>query len=77
MRNDAPFLVRRRAHMIGRPETAERTTVAYRAYTLEHALAWAQNERRIVVRLIAQGAPWARPARLWIEAAGQPAILKK
>jgi hypothetical protein len=74
MRHDAPFIVKRYAPMIGRPMTARRVTVAYQAYTLDAALAFARNERDVVTRLAAQ-CDWLRPATLWIEQRGQTAAL--
>lgn len=66
MRHDAPFLVMRRAPMIGRPESKARVTVAHQAYRLADALELAtfynRNARRHGLR-----------DRYWIEGRGQSA----
>ncbi len=45
MRHDSPFLVKRYASMIGRPDSPRRVTVAACEYTLEDALATARRDR--------------------------------
>ena len=65
MRNDAPYLVKRYAPMMGRPESPRRIAVAFNAYTLESALKEARYERD---RVAAQ--PRLQPASFWIERRG-------
>lgn len=68
MRHDAPFLVKRYAPMIGRPESARRITVAFQAYRLLDAHDWIRGELLHISR-----APWARRSAFWIERRGAPA----
>ncbi len=65
MKHQAPFLVKRLAPMIGRPESARRITVAYRASTLEAAITAARDfaRRRLALEGIRArdgggGRPW-------------------
>jgi hypothetical protein len=68
MRHDAPFLVKRFAPMIGRPESKRRITVAYQAYRLADAIEWARGEQEHAERC-----SWVRRPALWIERRGQSA----
>jgi hypothetical protein len=65
MRHDAPFLVKRYAPMIGRPDSVRRVTVGHQAYTLEAALEFA--------RLNLSATPWRAAGPVWIERRGRPA----
>lgn len=58
----APFLVKRYAPMIGRPDSPKRITTAFYAYALDHAIAWA--------KLSGYG-------RVWIEARRAPASRRR
>ena len=67
MRHDAPFLVKRYAPIIGRPDGPRRVAVEHQAYTLEAALEWARS-------------CWHAGQPLgprWIERRGQPAVVKR
>jgi hypothetical protein len=80
MRHDAPFIVKRRAPMIGRPDSTPRITVAYQAYQLEAALDWCRRDvethNRYVTRFGVEANTWSRCSALWIEHRGQPATRK-
>jgi hypothetical protein len=73
MRYDAPFLVKRWAPIMGRPDGPRRISVVYQAYTLETAMHEATYEndrhRRQLVRL--------GPAAHWIERRGAPASRRR
>ena len=66
MRYDAPFIVKRYAPMIGRPDSPKRVTVAHQAYTLDAALTFA--------RLQLSETPWRLSGPCWIEKRGQSAM---
>lgn len=68
MRHDAPFLVKRYAPMIGRPDSKRRVTVAHQDYRLADALRSAREELAFAARY-----PWPRHAGAWIERRGQAA----
>jgi hypothetical protein len=68
MRHDAPFLVKRFAPMIGRPNSPRRITVAHQAYTLDAALSFA--------RLNLSPHAWKQQGPVWIERRGQSATRK-
>jgi hypothetical protein len=72
MRYDAPFLVKRFAPMMGRPDSKRRVTVAYQAYTVADAVKEAAYERRRHQLQSRLG-----PASFWIERRGQKAVLPK
>jgi len=76
MKYDAPFLVKRYAPMIGRPESPRRITIAFQTYTLRAALEWCQDEQAHAARQGA-GVWWSRAAVLYIERRGQPATRRK
>lgn len=65
MRHDAPYLVKRYAPMMGRPDSPKRITVAHQAYTLDAALTFARMEQ--------SAHPWRVRAPHWIERRGQKA----
>jgi hypothetical protein len=73
MRYDAPFVVKRFAPMIGRPESPRRITIAYQAYTLSAAIEWCRQERTQEARTAGTGVWWHRPAVLFLERRGQSA----
>lgn len=73
MKHDAPFLVKRYAPMIGRPDSPRRITIAYQAYTVGAALAWCRQERSYRELEGGTGVWWHRQAVLYIERRGQPA----
>jgi hypothetical protein len=62
MRHDAPFLVKRYAPMIGRPDGPKRVTMAFQTYALAEAQRWADTERQRAWRAV-----------FWIERRGQSA----
>jgi len=64
VRTDAPFLVKRYAPMMGRPESRRRVVVDYQAYSLEEAL---HHCRHLI---------WNKGAR-WVERRGQPAWVRR
>lgn len=71
MRYDAPFLVKRYAPMIGRPDSPRRITVAHQEYTLNNAIVSARGELDFAARY-----PWRRHGGVWVERRGQSALLK-
>lgn len=91
MKHQAPFVVKRLAPMIGRPEGARRIAVAYFANTLPEALDAAQApalRRRALEGMRAKegggGAPWLTSKILelertatWIERRDASAILAR
>lgn len=68
MRYDAPFLVKRLAPMMGRPDSPKHVTVAHQAYTLKAAIEFA--------RLQLGPSPWRQAGPCWIERRGQSAVRK-
>jgi hypothetical protein len=70
MRYDSPFVVKRLAPMMGRPNSPRRIVVAQQAYTLDEALQEAKNERQ-------PRPPFWPGYPCWIERRGQPATRKR
>jgi hypothetical protein len=68
MRHDAPFVVKRLAPMIGRPDSRRRITVAYQAYRLRDALDWIRGELASLALH-----PQRRRSAFWIERRGAKA----
>lgn len=68
MRHGAPFLVKRFAPMMGRPDSARRIQLAHNAYSLSEALEWIQREREHIDRV-----PYLTRPPFWIERRGSMA----
>lgn len=75
MRYDAPYLVKRYAHPIGRADQPMCVAVEYQAYSVEDALRWAVYEQQRSANPPDFRA-WLRGSQRWIERRGQPAIKK-
>lgn len=72
MRHDAPYLVKRLGHPIGRPEQPKRVIVEYHAYSLEDAVKWAVYEQRRSANP-PEFRSWMCGSQRWIERRHQPA----
>jgi hypothetical protein len=72
MRHDAPFLVKRYAPMIGRPDSPKLVTIAFQGYSFDEVHRWAVAARQRALDV------WStRQAVFWIERRGQPATRPK
>lgn len=92
MRYDAPYLVKRLAHPIGRLERPRVVAVHYQTYSVEDALRVVQGEREHAAHLRARIAAneyphadqwyrdklaWLESAAFWVERRAQPATRRR